>query len=410
MQNIIQTLLLIIFALLLSVILGVITIMTIKFIMMMGQIIINKKSNIQTKAYMQLGKVLIICLTLLAFDIQMSQLSTFTPSIKGDNAIAELQQISFNGRKQWISIRGEERDAPVLLFLAGGPGGSQLAAVRHALPELEKHFVVIGWDQPGSGKSYASGKNLKTSDYIDDGIALTEYLCDRFNTPKIYLVGESWGSALGVFLADARPELYHALINTGQMVDFLETERLDYAKALELSVLKGDTEKTTRLLEIGAPPFYGDDMVWRSAEYINYLTVEMNQNPDIQNRGYDTPRDLLSPEYGILDKFNYVRGIITTYNKIYPNLYGIDLRVRYNRLEVPISFLIGRHDLNAPTELAEAYFETLQAPYKEFIWFEHSGHSPWLNESQKFTQAILDVKARVTSTSSFAYTLPQFDL
>ena len=168
--------------------------------------------------------------------IMVSQLSAKTPPILNgqgnvlEGSIAELTKVELNGRKEWITIRGEDKQKPVLLFLAGGPGGSQMAAVRYDLAELEKHFVVVNWDQPGSGKSYyATAKNsLAVNDYIDDGIALTEYLCERFNQEKIYVVGESWGSALGIFLAADTPNRYHAVIGTGQMIDFLKTELMDY--------------------------------------------------------------------------------------------------------------------------------------------------------------------------------------
>ena len=88
----------------------------------------------------------------------------------------------------------------MLLFLAGGPGGSQMAATRYELSELEKHFIVVGWDQPGSGKSYKAIKqsDLTIQTYIDDGHALTKYLKEKFSEEKIYIVGESWGSALGI--------------------------------------------------------------------------------------------------------------------------------------------------------------------------------------------------------------------
>ncbi len=84
----------------------------------------------------------------------ISQKICFTPSILDSNgnvlegSIAELKQIDINGSKQWITIRGNSTNKPILLFLAGGPGGSQLAATRIELKELEKHFIVVNWDQP----------------------------------------------------------------------------------------------------------------------------------------------------------------------------------------------------------------------------------------------------------------------
>jgi pimeloyl-ACP methyl ester carboxylesterase len=329
--------------------------------------------------------------------ITVSQLTASTPRIVDENgntpenSIAELIKVELNGRKQWISIRGWDKNAPVLLFLAGGPGGTQMAAVRYELTELEKHFVVVNWDQPGSGKSYYSKKtkNITAQTYIEDGYALTEYLKERFSQDKIYLTGESWGSALGIFLAEKYPESYYALIGTGQMVDFAETERIDYAKALEIAQSKGDTALIERLKANGEPPYYGKDVTWKSAVYLNYLSAYMASNPKIQNPGYNTFRDVGSSEYGLFDKLNFFRGIVNTYNHVYQQLYTIDMRTDYTKLDVPVYFFLGRYDVNAPTALVEEYVQVLDAPDKRIVWFEHSGHSPWINEPDKFVREVL---------------------
>jgi pimeloyl-ACP methyl ester carboxylesterase len=286
--------------------------------------------------------------------VLLSQLTASTPRIADENghtpenSIAELTALPLNGRKQWISLRGWDKNKPVLLFLAGGPGGTQMAAVRHALPELEKHFVVVNWDQPGSGKSYHAEKteNITAETYIEDGHALTEYLKERFSQERIYLLGESWGSALGVFLADRYPESYHALIGTGQMVDFAETERLDYAKALEIASEKGDAALIKKLAANGVPPYYGGDVTWKSAVYLNYLSAYMASEPGIRNPGYNTFRDIGSSEYGLLDKLNFFRGILLTYNHVYQQLYDIDLRRDYSNLKVPVYFFLGSSGLS----------------------------------------------------------------
>lgn len=327
-----------------------------------------------------------------------SQWTAHTPAIRDENgnvlpnSVAELIALRFHGRKQWISIRGVDQSKPVLLFLAGGPGGTQLAAVRHELGELEKHFVVVGWDQPGSGKSYNAGTipAITVETYLEDGYALTRYLQERFGQEKIFLVGESWGSALGIFLVHRYPEAYRAFIGTGPMVDFLETEKTDYTVALEMAKNRGE-EALVRILEgNGPPPYYGKGVTWKIAAYLNFLSNIMAANPAIHNPGYNTFRDLFSPEYGVLDQINFFSGLVRTFEIVYPQLYQVDLRRDCPRLKVPVAFFAGRHDLNAPPFLVEEYLEVLDAPVKELVWFEHSGHSPWINERERFVQELLD--------------------
>jgi len=320
----------------------------------------------------------------------ISQISAKTPNIEteSNNSISELIEVELNNRKEWVSIRGNDLNNPIIMFLAGGPGGTQLGAVRRNLGELEKDFVVVNWEQPGSGKSYNAlpTKKITPETYIEDGNALTEYLLERFNKEKIYLMGESWGSALSIFLIEEAPENYYAFIGTGQMVAFKETEKECYNLALTIAEEKNDIDKREELEKLGPPPYYGKNMALKAATYLQYLSNEMAHNPNIHHAGYDTIADLSSSEYGIMDQINFFRGVLTTFSNVYPQLYETDLRENYCDIDVPVYFFIGRHDINAPTHLVEDYFNQLQAPDKDFIWFENSGHSPWINENELFCE------------------------
>jgi pimeloyl-ACP methyl ester carboxylesterase len=380
-------------------VLGVISFAGVMFLLVcriLGQI--RKRTDSRQRVRLKRAALIFAVLVVVNLGvITISQLTAFTPPIIDEsgnipaNSIAELAELELNGTRQWISLRGWDKSKPVLLFLAGGPGGTQMAAVRHELAELEKHFVVVNWDQPGSGKSYYAEKtrDITVDTYIRDGHALTEYLKERFSQEKIYLMGESWGSALGIFLVDEYPRSYHAFIGTGQMIDFEETERMDYAKAIEIAESNGDTDLVKKLRANGEPPYYGRDVTWKSALYLNYLSAYMASRPGIRNPGYNTFRDVGSSEYGLLDKINFFRGIINTFNDVYQQLYDIDLRRDHAKLEVPVYFFLGRYDVNAPTVLAEEYERLLDAPDKGIVWFEHSGHNPWINEPEKFVREVL---------------------
>lgn len=324
----------------------------------------------------------------------VSQWFATTPPITGpDNqslpgSIATLEQVALNNSKQWITIRGKDQSKPVLLFLAGGPGGTQLAATRKVLGKLEDHFVVVNWDQPGAGKSYRSVKisELTPERYIADAEELTLYLLDRFGQEKLYLVGESWGSILGIWMVEKQPELYHCFVGLAQMVAFLETDLYDYDLALELAKKDGNSRTYEALLKQGPPPYYGKGTAWKVTRYVMSLSQHMMRNPQIKGPGYDTFGDIFADEYGLYDKVNYFRGLLQVMDIMWPQLWEVDLREDVPELSVPVYFVEGRHDVNAPPHLAEDYLEKLKAPHKELIWFEHSGHSPWVDESEKFIE------------------------
>lgn len=307
-------------------------------------------------------------------------------------SIATLEQVDLNGSKQWISIRGRDTNKPVLLFLAGGPGGSQLVTARRALGELEDHFIVVNWEQPGAGKSFdaVDRSTLTPERYIADGIALTNYLRERFDEEKIFILGESWGSVLGIWMVQRDPDLFHAFIGTGQMVAFLETDLMCYEFVLNLMEERGNTEKVEQLKKQGPPPYYGKGVAMRESAFLTETYRYMNENPDISDDGFNTFQDLAGPEYGLYDKVNWFRGALETMDVVYPQLWVVDFRTQAAHLEVPVYFLIGRHDVNAPPVLAEEYFDLLNAPYKEWIWFERSGHNPWVTESAAFVEAVIN--------------------
>ena len=173
------------------------------------------------------------------------------------------------------------------------------------------------------------------------------------------------------------------------MVDFAETERLDYAKAMEIATERNDTELIRKLEANGVPPYYGKGVTWKSAVYLNYLSAVMAGDPGIQNSGYNTLRDITSLEYGLWDQINFFRGLIRTFDHVYPQLYEFDLRKDHPKLNIPVFFFLGRHDINAPISLSLEYADLLEAPEKEVVWFEHSGHSPWINEREKFVAEVL---------------------
>ena len=353
-------------------------------------------------------------ITVSALAVIASQRFAATPPITTPGSIATMEQVELNGSQQWITIRGRSIHNPVLLFLAGGPGGSELVMTRKYLDDLEDHFVVVNWDQPGTGKSYNAAplETLTPQRYIEDAHALSQYLRERFHQQKIYVFGESWGSILGVWLVQQHPELYHAFISTGQMVDPVENDIMMYEFALGLLNEQGRAADAENLRRNGPPPYAGHELISKFGAMNDVINSYMHAHA----RGEGTNHNLLidslrAQEYGLLDKVSWVQGLLNTFPTVYPQVYDVDFRTQATRLQVPVYFVVGRWDVNAMASLAEEYFNILEAPHKELIWFEDSAHTPMWDEPTHFVDVMVNTVLAQTQppvTETEAVSFPHY--
>ena len=331
---------------------------------------------------------------LLALMVALSQVTAFTPAVKGPDPIAELRPITVNGRAEWLSLRGQDRSKPVLLFLSGGPGGSQLVTARHCFADLERDYVVVTWEQPGAAKSYSaiSPEDITLDTYLSDGAAVTDLLRSEFGQDRIYLMGESWGSALGLMMARDHPEHYRAFIGTGQMVDFLETDRIDYQTALDDARASGN-QKLVGQLEKQGPPPYESGTALKTAAFLSPLNGLSARSGQLHSAVFSTMDGVYGVEYGLLDKVRFFWGLLRVLDTFYADLYPIDLRQSAAEQQIPIHIFHGRYDYNAPAGLAEDYYARLSAPSKSLVYFDHSAHNPWQTENELFNDEVRRVFA-----------------
>lgn len=325
----------------------------------------------------------LILLSLIA--VWISQLFAATPPITDafgtplPNSIAVMEKVKLNGSDQWITIRGKDKTKPVLLYLGiGGPGAGGFPANMTSLRPLEDHFVVVNWDQPGTGKSYDAVpiSTLTVDRYVADAHALTLLLRERFHQEKIYVMGLSWGTILGTRLVAQYPELFHAYLGMGQMVNTTENDRLGYQLAVQIATERGDTATADTLRANGPPPYTGDGMAMKYAVYNNILFDYMG-NARLEMILLVVPQ--LAREYGLWDRVNFDRGLIESFTAVYPQLRDLDFTTQANKIDVPMYFLHGRADVNATASLVERYYDVLQAPHKELIW-SPSGHGATAQE------------------------------
>jgi proline iminopeptidase len=305
-------------------------------------------------------------------------------------SVAEISRVPIGGHDQAAMIRGRSADNPVLLYLAGGPGGTDLGAMR-ADVGLEQDFVVVTWEQRGAGKSYAAldpVSTLTVDSMVADTIELTDYLRDRFNQDRIYLAGNSWGSILGVLAAQRQPDRYHAFVGTGQMVSPRETDRMFWEDTIAWAEQTGDTALAATLRENGPPP-YNDLLAYEPA-----ISHEHDWNPYPElDLDREMPAILFVPENDLMDRINGLRSFLDTFAVLYPQLQDVDFRQDVPRLEVPVYMAIGAHEARGRAVLADEWFAMLDAPAKERVVFAHSGHRPQFEEPGEFAALMRRVVA-----------------
>jgi len=304
-------------------------------------------------------------------------------------SVAELATLQVGGQDQVVMIRGRSTDNPVLLFLAGGPGGTDIGAMRLFGEQLEQRFVVATWDQRGAGKSRAALDPTETytlDRIVADTIQLTDYLRERFDEDKIYLVGNSWGTTLGVLAAQQRPDLYHAFVGAGQMVSETETDRMFMQDSLDYARSIGNADLEATLLALGDSPYQDVRAVMVVAGYErNWNSYE--RVPAYAARG-EMPMNLMVTEYSLMDKINAAAGTLDTFMTVYPQLADIDFRVQAKELSVPVYLVEGLHEARGRAVLAREWYDLLQAPAKQWITFDNSGHRPLFEEPDRFFEVM----------------------
>jgi len=241
---------------------------------------------------------------------------------------------------------------------------------------------VVVWDQRGAGKSYSALDPVHTltlDQTVRDTIEVTRYLRERFDEDRVYLVGNSWGTILGSLAVQQRPELFHAFVGTGQMVSPRETDIMFYNDTLDWAARTGNEAVATVLRQNGPPP-YEDLMAYEPALSHEH---DWNAYPEVGGNT-EMPGNLFVPENTLMDRVNGMRAFLDTFSVLYPQLQGVDLRDDVPIMDVPVYMVVGTHEARGRAVLAENWFEQLQAPTKERIVFESSGHRPMFEEPKAF--------------------------
>jgi pimeloyl-ACP methyl ester carboxylesterase len=301
-------------------------------------------------------------------------------------SISEKIRVEINGVEQGMFIKSKDENHPVLLYLHGGMP-DYFMTQRYPIG-LEEIFTVVWWEQRGAGLSYSPDippESLTLEQLISDTLAVTNYLRARFGQEKIYLMGHSGGTFIGIQAAARAPELYHAYIGVAQITDQLRSEQLAQEYMLTQFQANGNTKMVERLAAAPVTRIGGTPDA--------YLAV---RDEAMHTLGIGTTRDMRSiltgiflptwqhPEYTLGEKINLWRGKFQSGASIlWDTMLTTDLAKQVPKLEIPVYFFHGVYDYTCSYPLALTYFENLAAPQKGFYSFTESAHSPIFEEPEK---------------------------
>lgn len=303
--------------------------------------------------------------------------------IVAPHGVQDAYKTRIGGIDQWLTVRGQERDNPMILFVHGGPAAPVTPTLWQFQRPLEEYFTIANWDQRGAGKTYGETDPAQVADtiridrYVDDAIEVAEHLRQRYGKKKLILMGHSWGTIVGMKAALKRPDLFYAYVGIGQVISVRENERISFDYALAQAKAHKNEEALRDLQSIA--PYPGNQPITRERiivarkwpQYYGGLSAYRSESAYY----FDGPR--LSPEYDAKQAKDIDQGNLLTLGRVLPEFVQVDLS-NVKTFPIPVVMFLGRHDYTTPTAPTEAWLKQVKAPSKQAVWFERSAHMvPW---------------------------------
>lgn len=310
-------------------------------------------------------------------------------AIRSPKGIDEASFVPLGGIQQWVTIRGQDRDNPALLFLHGGPGDVTSCWAFALFAPWEEHFTVVQWDQRGAGRTLrqsgpAIAPTLTVHRMAQDGIELAEYLRKHLAKHKIILVAHSFGSIVGLEMVRMRPDLFHAYVGTGEIAD----ETKNYAAAYDALLAKarqvGNRRALNELRRMGPPPYSFGEGFQVQRKWSNAFEGADRFLPSTLGL------TLVAPGCSVQDINDSAAGQILSADRLVPQTHSSGPGELGLKFSLPMFFFQGAEDFTAPTALARAYMNAIQAPYKRFVVLKGAGHFAVFMHSDQFLEELVN--------------------
>ncbi len=316
-------------------------------------------------------------------------------AIKTPRGIDEANYISIGGIEQWVTIRGDDRANPVLLFVHGGPGDVTNPWSFALFAPWERYFTIVQWDERGAGRTLrkngpgdASAMTLERM--ARDGVELAEYLTKHLEKEKIIVVAHSFGSILGLRMVSLKPSLFYAYVGTGQVADETKNYAVAYDALLKKAEAIDDHQAQDQLRRVGPPPYksgegYRVQRKWANrfegAEQFLYGTIGLT---------------LVAPGNAVQDFYDSADGQEQSAERLVPQTTSLGPKELGLRFATPIFFFEGNEDFTTPTALAREYLAALESPKKEFVPIKGGHFAVFTNPGDFLKELVAKVRPVAT--------------
>lgn len=342
------------------------------------------------------GTVLLIFLTVVFFRVH----NLLKSKIDTDIGIQENSYVTIGGIEQYLQIRGEDRDNPIILWLHGGPGFPLTYLTYYYQTTLEKDYTIVCWEQRGCGRTFYRNKgdnNLNIEQLLSDTDEMIDYLRERFGQEKIIIIGQSWGTVLGMDYINIHPEKVAAYIGVGQVTDFSQGKIYAAESAVQMAMENDNNE---------------------DAEFLERCMEQLSETEDIENLDVKSLEEMIitsikylkcngemsgieqifaaitSPEISWNDVKWFLfasdtQNIVASQNNLVNYMYfQFDVMNLSEKYDIPICFIQGDSDWITPTDMVADYYSCISAKKKEMVTISNAGHTPFLDNSEQFCEAV----------------------